>query len=413
MKLLVIDTSYSLEDIHNKKLYQAIFSRDLGGFFKKVVSVHPFASLVTRKKWSSKYGKYKKYRLNTKHTFIEAKIGRYSFLKFIPILNFLVSQVELFFFLKQIILKEKINFIKSSDPLYNSLFAYLLSKSTKIPFIVRVSGNLDKIYKDTKKPIMKKLFYYRFIEKIVERFIFKNADFVIAPNKDNLQYAFKNGLKKNKGEIVRYGSLIYKRHLIKPKFRKDTNFFKKNLNIESKYRILIYVGRLENVKRVMDLIPIYKNLKTKFIKLLIVGTGSLKNKIKKKIELNDLNNDILLLGEKDQNWLSKCLPNCSCFIATHTGRALAEASFAGLPVAGYDIDWHSEIIEHNNNGLLTKAGDKKNLAKLISKIINNKVLSKKFSKNIRLKADILLGPKKIEKIEIQCFKKIAKSKNSF
>ena len=58
MKLIVIDTSYTLEDVYKKKLYQAIYSRDLGGFFHKVWSVHPFASLVTGSKWSKKYGKY-------------------------------------------------------------------------------------------------------------------------------------------------------------------------------------------------------------------------------------------------------------------------------------------------------------------------------------------------------------------
>ena len=122
MKLIVIDTSYSLEDIHKKKLHQAIYSRDLAGFFYKVWSVHPFASLVTGNKWSNKFGKYKKYKLNRTHSFIEAKIGRYNFLRFIPMLNFLFSQIELFFYLKELILKESIDCIKSSDPLYNSLF---------------------------------------------------------------------------------------------------------------------------------------------------------------------------------------------------------------------------------------------------------------------------------------------------
>ena len=406
MKLLVIDTSYSLEDIHKKKMYQAIYLRDLGGCFNKVWSVHPFASLVTGNKWSNKYGKYKKYKLNKKHSFIEAKIGRYNFLKFIPLLNFLFSQIELFFYLKELILKENIDCIKSSDPLYNSLFAYLLSRTTNKPFLVRVSGNLDKIYKDTKKPIMKKLFFFRSIEKIVERFVFKNADFVIAPNKDNLKYAFKNGLKKTKGEIVRYGSMIKKNHLVKPGLRKRSDFFKNELNIDKKYKILIYVGRLEKVKRVLDLVSIYQKLKDKSVKLLIVGTGSLKYQIKKKIEKNNLKQKILLLGEKDQLWLSKSLPNCSCFVATHTGRALAEASFAGLPVAGYNIDWHPEIVKNNENGFLVRPGDKAKLAKSILKIINNRALSKKFSKNIRNVAEKMLSPAKIEKIEIECFKKI-------
>lgn len=47
MKLLVIDTSYNLNAIKEKKLYEAIFSRDLNGFFEKVWSVHPLADITS------------------------------------------------------------------------------------------------------------------------------------------------------------------------------------------------------------------------------------------------------------------------------------------------------------------------------------------------------------------------------
>lgn len=409
MKLLVIDTSYTLEDIVKKKLHQAIYSRDLNGYFTKVWSVHPFASLVTSKKWSKKYGSARKFNLNKKHTFIEGKIGKYYFLRFIPFINFLISQIEIFFLLKKIILKERVDFIKSGDPLYNSILAYILSKITKVPFLVRVSGNFDKIYKDTKKPIMKNLFYYRFVEKIIERFIFKKANFVIAPNKDNLKYAINNGLKLTKGKVIRYGTLIYKKHLLDPKLRKNKNFFKKEFSINNNYKILIYVGRLEKVKRVIDLVDVMQKINNKFVKLIIVGKGSLKKLIKEKIKKKNLEEKILMVGEKDQDWLSRCLPNCSCFIATHTGRALAEASFAGLPVAGYNIDWHPEIIEDNKNGFLVSPGNSKKLASSVERIIKNSKLSKKFSRNLRIKAEQILSPKLIVDLEIECFKKIYKN----
>ena len=57
-----------------------------------------------------------------------------------------------------------------------------------------------------------------------EKFIFKKADYVIAPNEDNLGYAISYGLKKEKGSVVRYGSLINKKHLINPDLRKDKMF---------------------------------------------------------------------------------------------------------------------------------------------------------------------------------------------
>ena len=69
---------------------------------------------------------------------------------------------------------KKIDYIKAHDPHYNSLIAYLLSRLTKTPFLVRVSGNFDKIYEDTKKPIVPKFFFiFRFIEKFFEKFILR------------------------------------------------------------------------------------------------------------------------------------------------------------------------------------------------------------------------------------------------
>tara|TARA_B100000902_G_scaffold397757_1_gene462476 strand:+ start:76 stop:1308 length:1233 start_codon:yes stop_codon:yes gene_type:complete len=406
MKLLVIDTSYNFKAIQEKKLYQAIYSRDLNGFFSKVWSIHPFGNIADFPFEKSKFGKIEVHEMNKNHLFIEGKIGKFFFLKQLKIVNFIFSQIDIFFFLKKLILKEKIDFIKANDPHYNSLLAFLLSKSTKVPFLVRVSGNFDKIYEDTKKPIMKRFFIFRFIEKFFEKFIFRKSHYVIAPNKDNLEYALLNGLKQEKGSIVRYGTLIHKNHLIEPYMRKDKFFFKNELNLDDNNSYLIYVGRLEKVKRVMDLIKIIKNIKNNKIKLIIVGKGSLQNSLTEEIVRSHLKDRIFLLGEKDQEWLARCLPNISCFLATHTGRALAEASFAGLPAVGYDIDWHSEIIENGINGYLVKTGDSISFADSILKILNDKQLAQKFSNNIRQKAENILSPDKINKTEIECFKKI-------
>tara|TARA_Y100000768_G_scaffold388136_1_gene382386 strand:+ start:645 stop:1877 length:1233 start_codon:yes stop_codon:yes gene_type:complete len=406
MKLLVIDTSYNFKAIEEKKLHQAIYSRDLNGFFSKVWSVHPFGDIADFSFDKSKFGKIDIYEMNKSHSFIEGKIGKFFLLKKLKFINFIFSQIEFFFFLKRLILKQNIDFIKANDPHYNSLLAFLLSKSTNVPFLVRVSGNFDKIYKDTKKPIMKRFFIFRFIEKFFERFIFKKSHYVIAPNKDNLEYALLNGLKKEKGSVVRYGSLIHKSHLIDPVLRKEKFFFKNELNLDDDSNYLIYVGRLEEVKRVMDLTQIIKNIKNNQVKLLIVGKGSQQDSLRQEITKNNLGKRIFLLGEKNQEWLSRCLPNASCFVATHTGRALAEASFAGLPAVGYDIDWHSEIIEDGINGYLVETGDYITFAQSILKILNNKELAQKFSNNIRQKAKIILSPDKINEKEIECFKKI-------
>ena len=121
MKLLVIDTSYNFEAINEKKLHEAVYSRDLNGFFDKVWSVHPFGNITNPNKKSKDFSKIQIFKLNQRHIFIEGKIGKFYFLKNFKILNFLISQLEIFFYLIKLIKREKIDFIKVNDPHYNSL----------------------------------------------------------------------------------------------------------------------------------------------------------------------------------------------------------------------------------------------------------------------------------------------------
>ena len=98
-KLLVIDTSYSYEAIEKRELKSSVICRDLDGYFEHVWSVHPFATLVTSKEHSPEYGRPIVYSINKKHTFVEGKIGISPIIKKIPIINFLLSQIDVFLFL--------------------------------------------------------------------------------------------------------------------------------------------------------------------------------------------------------------------------------------------------------------------------------------------------------------------------
>ena len=134
MKLLVIDTSYTFKAIKEKKLYNALYSRNLNGYFEKVWSVHPFASIISNFDQKKSFGKLEIFKISNEHFFIEGKIGRYFAIRKFKIINFLLSQIEIFFFLKKLIRDENIDYIKAHDPHYNSLFAFLLSKITHKPF---------------------------------------------------------------------------------------------------------------------------------------------------------------------------------------------------------------------------------------------------------------------------------------
>ena len=98
MKLLVIDSSYNFEAIVEKKLYEAIYSRDLNGFFTKVWSVHPFGDITDQNFKKKNFGKIDIHEMNKCHSFIEGKIGKFFILKKLKFINFIISQIEFFSF---------------------------------------------------------------------------------------------------------------------------------------------------------------------------------------------------------------------------------------------------------------------------------------------------------------------------
>src|SRR5688572_24393138 len=94
-RLLVLDSSYSLEAIRLKQLESSVFCRDLSGYFSRVWSVHPFATLVTSDAWSPRYGQPVTTALSERHTFIEGKVGRFEALAAWHVLNFVLAQIQL------------------------------------------------------------------------------------------------------------------------------------------------------------------------------------------------------------------------------------------------------------------------------------------------------------------------------
>ena len=94
-KLITFDMSFSYNMIKERNLKAALFSRNLDGYFSKVISVHPLAGLFNDS--TEKYGSPDIHYVSDDHIFIEGKIGWSSWLKWIFPINFLIAQVVMIF----------------------------------------------------------------------------------------------------------------------------------------------------------------------------------------------------------------------------------------------------------------------------------------------------------------------------
>ena len=405
-KLLVFDTAYSFEAIRERKLEDSVTCRDLGGFFEHVWSVHPFASIVTSEKWASKFGKPESYNLDSCHTFIEGKVGRYRILRGIAPLNFLISQLEILVALRRLVRKEKISVIRSGDPLYLGLFGLALSRLCGIPLVLRIGANYDKSYETTGRPRQARLFYARWVEKIVERFVFKNADLVAGANQDNLNFALENGARPETSTLFRYGNLIDKRHFVDPEARPEGQSLLSELGLKAPF--LLYIGRLEEIKHPDDVIKVLAETRKRGhdVQAVLVGDGSLREKLKTLARELEMGDHVIFCGNKDQEWLSRVIPLALVIISPHTGRALSEAALGGVPIVAYDVDWQGELIQSGLTGELVPYAALEKMIDAVERIINSPEYACKVGAAVRKRAIEMLDPEMLDQHERDTYLKL-------
>lgn len=122
---------------------------------------------------------------------------------------------------------------------------------------------------------------------------------------------------------------------------------------------LVSVGRLDKIKGFNDLIDLFNIFhKTHSDWLLhIVGDGPEKENLQNRINKLNLNNNILLCGNKTPKELEQEYLNSSvCLMTSYSesfGLVLVEAASYGLPLIAFDsAQGAKEIIENNKNGFL-------------------------------------------------------------
>jgi glycosyltransferase involved in cell wall biosynthesis len=409
--ILILDTSYTLKIIKERNLFQALHSRKLGGFFKKVISVNPLSGLS--EKSNKNFGKPTISKIDSNHIFISGKVGISASLNLCPPLNFLLSQIKLLKMLTKLAIQNKVKIIRVGDPYYLGILGLILSRVLNVPLVMRIPGNFDIISKVSNRPIFKRLFRHRFIEKIVEKFVLPRCHLVICANRTNRDYAIANGAKKNLITIFRYGNLIHPYHWTNPKKRKLSKEVLRLLGLNNTLFISV-VSRLEKVKGVDSVIKAAAELKRKNykIKFLIIGDGSQMNNLKNLSIKLDVSKNIIFIGNKDQVWISKILPSSLAVMSPHGGRSLTECCLAGVPIIAYDFDWQKEIIKNNLTGFLIKNDNWKGLVKKTIFILKNKKKSNLLGKNARTEVMKMMNLKKIEDHEKLKYSEVIKNYNS-
>lgn len=183
--------------------------------------------------------------------------------------------------------------------------------------------------------------------------IVANLDTIIAPS-EFIKTKISEKFDTNMVHIPNFVSLPP----IKIKECEYTNYF-------------LYAGKLEYTKGVMDLLYVFKQYSNKInSKLIIVGIGTLDEKIKKFINKNNLQYKIIFLGFVDNETLWSLYKGALALIVPSVwpevfGLVAIEAMSVGTPVICSDSGGISEIVNKLDKKLIFNSGNIEQLGTIL------------------------------------------------
>ncbi|MBC8184193.1 glycosyltransferase family 4 protein [candidate division KSB1 bacterium] len=156
----------------------------------------------------------------------------------------------------------------------------------------------------------------------------------------------------------------------------------------------IYSGRLSEEKGVLTLLKAMEGISNS--RLLVVGDGPLKSELEAFAKSKNLEN-VQFVGKKDGDELKSIIKKAKFVVIPsewydNSPLVIYESFSMGKPVIGSDIGGISELINHNDNGLLVKPGGVEGLRNGILHLLENPKLVKKFGKHARKKAEAEFDP---------------------
>jgi len=318
---------------------------------------------------------------------------RKSFLAKMQIPLFLFSQLRN---AEKILKREKFSLLHAHWMIPQGLIGAYLKKKYNTPLIVTIHGS-DLF------PLRNKVF------RNVQEFVLENADEITVNShvaKKELNFRFPS--LRTRISIIPMGI--------------DTRLFTKRNQLKNQYqsfKIILFVGRLNEQKGVEVLIKAMKKIKNVISnsKLLVIGEGNYRTHLEKLVHELGLGGNVNFLGpiqkSKLPGYYSRAdvfvLPSVTSKIGTESfGLVLLEAMSCGTCVIGSSSGGIKDIIKDGENGLIFQEKNHEQLADKIISVLKDDTLRDKLAKKGQKFARSNYGWDKITKKFLDVYGRVLK-----
>ncbi|MEC0280144.1 N-acetyl-alpha-D-glucosaminyl L-malate synthase BshA [Bacillus halotolerans] len=303
------------------------------------------------------------FRLNTYHPnihFHEVEVNQYAVFKYPPYDLTLASKIA------EVAERENLDIIHAHYALPHAVCAYIAKQMLKrnIGIVTTLHGTDITV-----------LGYDPSLKDLI-RFAIEASDRVTAVS--SALAAETYDLIKPEKKIETIYNFIDERVYLK----KNTAAIKEKHGILPDEKVVIHVSNFRKVKRVQDVIQVFRNIagKTK-AKLLLVGDGPEKSVACELVRKYGLEKQVLMLGNQDRVEELYSISDLKLLLSEKEsfGLVLLEAMACGVPCIGTNIGGIPEVIKNNVSGFLVDVGDVEAASAKAVRILEDEQLSKRFT----------------------------------
>lgn len=359
---LMFVSSSDFDALKIKGVHGMMIERSEGGYFGKVISVHPLAQ------------KSRTLKIDENHKLIEFGFdyfpggSKFKILRYLYSVGYIVRAAA---GIAQIIRRENVDVVRASDPYWAALVVWLaLILGPKIPFIISIHADWDKRHELDPKNGAPKLFGLRLGAQMLAKFLLRKAHRVFCIRKSLFNPAISSGAQSRKLKLIPHGVELSD-FTDKPINFLDKEFYGK--------KIIFFAGRLSSenyIYDILDLARIFIDIPD--ILFVLAGGGAEEDKIKAIINSDTAPlKNVYLLGSLSRKDVINLRKQAFINLALMGGYSLIEACASGRPTITYDVEWHSELIEDGETGWLIGEGDIKKISSAIKEMLKNPKLAKR------------------------------------